>query len=270
MTSVLRGDACRAADEERCVGAFFDLDSTILPAPSLEWRFIGYLLEQNQLRSANAGAWVAHFAKNILLSPRDATEANKRYLAGLRESLARDWAIADAEIDAAANCVGEQKFFPEALARIASHQEQGHRVCIVSGTLAVLARELLRELPESIDIIATELKTTDGYVREIGECEPVWTGELSGAHMTGLAKARAVWRFAEDHSVDLKRSFAYGDRHADLPMLDAVGHPVAVNATKRLARLARDNGWDAVAWTMPALLAQGSNVRSAAAQGAAR
>jgi HAD superfamily hydrolase (TIGR01490 family) len=252
------------------VGAFFDLDSTILPAPSLEWRFIGYLLERNQLRSSNVGAWMAHFAKHILLSPREATEANKRYLSGLRESLVRDWAMAGAELEAGSSEAGD-KFFPEALARIAWHQARAHRVCIVSGTLAVLAREILRELPAPIDIIATELQTAEGYVHEIGECEAVWTGELSGAHMTGLAKARAVWRFADQHGVDLKQSYAYGDQHADLPMLDAVAHPVAVNPTKRLARVARANGWDAVMWTMDAgAAARGSNAPHATAHGATR
>ena len=66
------------------VGAFFDLDSTILPPPSLEWRFVGYLLERNQLKSANAGAWIAQFARKISHIPQEAIEANKRYLAGLR------------------------------------------------------------------------------------------------------------------------------------------------------------------------------------------
>ena len=227
------------------VAAFFDLDSTILAAPSLEWRFVGYLLERNQLKSANAGAWLSHFAKNILLSPREALEANKRYLAGLRESLARDFSLASLETETLA---AEQSFFPEALSRIAWHQAQDHRVCIVSGTLAVLARELLTQLPAPIDIVATELETASGYLADTHDIAPVFTGSLNGPHMTGLAKARAVWRYAESHAVDLPKSFAYGDRNADLPMLDAVGHPVAVNPSKRLARIARENNWDVVRW----------------------
>jgi HAD superfamily hydrolase (TIGR01490 family) len=253
-------------------GAFFDLDSTMLPAPSLEWRFVGYLLERNQLKSAHAGAWVAQFAREILRSPHDAMDANKRYLAGLRESLARDWSLAASE---AAKLSGEAAFFPDALARVAWHQARGHRVCVVSGTLAVLARELVHELPGRIDLVATELETATGYVAARGDCEPVWTGEISGAHMTGLAKARAVWRYAEQHGVDLGASYAYGDREADLPMLDAVGHPVAVNASKRLARIARENGWETVRWREATAGdrtrdARAGVVRGEAAQGAAR
>ncbi|MGC2718440.1 MAG: HAD-IB family hydrolase [Candidatus Acidiferrales bacterium] len=244
------------------VGAFFDLDSTVLPAPALEWRFVGYLLERNQLKTANAGAWLAHFAKNILLNSHQATDANKRYLAGLRESLAQDWALASAQ---AAQLSDEPVFFPEAIARIAWHQARGDRVCIVSGTLAVLARELAKHLPDPVDMIATELETTTGYAYEHGDCESVWTGEISGAHMTGLAKARAVWHYAENYGIDLKRSYAYGDQHTDLPMLDAVGNPVAVNPTKQVARIARENGWEKLSWKMRASMpVQGTTRRQTA------
>jgi HAD superfamily hydrolase (TIGR01490 family) len=253
---------CNAA-----VGAFFDLDSTILPAPSLEWRFVGYMLERNQLKSANAGAWIAQFARRILQSPHEAMDANKRYLAGLRESLARDWALA---ASSAAQLSDEAAFFPDALERIAWHQARGHRVCVVSGTLAVLARELVKQLPASVDLIATELETATGYIEERGDCEAVWTGEISGAHMTGLAKARAAWRYAEDHGVDLSRSYAYGDQNADLPMLDTVGHPVAVNPSARLVRIARENGWETVRWRETTAGAGGAASRRQAAQGAAR
>ncbi len=227
------------------VGAFFDLDSTILPAPSLEWRFVGFLLERNQLKTAHATSWLAYFAKHILLSPHEATEANKQYLGGLRESLARDWALAAV---AASKLADEPVFFPEALARILWHQSQGHVVCIVSGTLAALARELLQQLPAPIHMIATELETAKGFLADREQCEAVWTGDLRGEHMTGRAKSNAIRKFAERHEIDLARSYAYGDRHADVPMLEAVGNPIAVNPSKRLQRLARENRWKWVRW----------------------
>lgn len=236
-----------ANSEPSGIGAFFDLDSTILPAPSLEWRFVGFLLERNQLKTAHATSWLAHFAKNILVHPREATEANKQYLGGLRESLARDWALA---AFAASELADEVIFFPDAIARIVWHQSQGHRVCIVSGTLAVLARELLHQLPAPIHMIATELETAEGYLANRERCETVWTGDLTGEHMTGRAKARAVRQFAGKHSLDLSLCYAYGDRHADLPMLESVGNPIAVNPSKRLHRLALENGWQSVCWNL--------------------
>ncbi len=73
------------------IGAFFDLDGTLIAPPSLEWRFIGFLLARDTLGTVDVARWLGHFAKKILPDPRGATLGNKRYLAGLRESLAEEW-----------------------------------------------------------------------------------------------------------------------------------------------------------------------------------
>jgi hypothetical protein len=49
--------------------------------------------------------------------------------------------------------------------------------------------------------------------------------------------------FAAEHGIDLADSYAYSDSLSDLPMLRAVGHPVAVNPDPPLAELAREEGW---------------------------
>ena len=69
------------------IAAFFDLDGTLLPPPSLEWRFIGYLLERDEIASAHVARWLGYFAKTILRDPHSAIAANKFYLAGIRTSL---------------------------------------------------------------------------------------------------------------------------------------------------------------------------------------
>jgi hypothetical protein len=73
------------------IGAFFDLDGTLLSPPSLEWRFIGYLLERDQISSTHVASWLANFAKTILRDPQQAIEGNRFYLAGINESLGSDW-----------------------------------------------------------------------------------------------------------------------------------------------------------------------------------
>ncbi len=65
-------------------GAFFDLDGTVLAAPSLEWRFIGYLLERDEISARLVGRWLAGFAGNFWRDLRGATEGNKRYLCGIK------------------------------------------------------------------------------------------------------------------------------------------------------------------------------------------
>jgi len=216
------------------IGAFFDLDGTLLPPPSLEWRFVGYLLAHDRLGSADVARWLAHFAKKILPDPRAATLGNKRYLAGLPQSLADDWENSLTR--------DSLRLYPAALERMIWHWSQGHRVFLVSGTLENLAQVVALRLPGPAEVCATRLEATGGC----------WTGRMTGDHMSAEAKARAVRGLAARFGLSLWDSYAYGNSMSDLPMLDSVGRRVAVNPSVRLARIARGEGWPACDWKSPA------------------
>ena len=72
------------------IGAFFDIDGTLLTAPSLEWRFIAYLLAHDKSGAKQIARWATHCAKKIWRDPHAAIHANKLYLTGLPESFAID------------------------------------------------------------------------------------------------------------------------------------------------------------------------------------
>jgi len=212
------------------IGAFFDLDGTLIPAPSLEWRFLAHLLAHEEVSRANLILWLRHCAKNILRDRHAAIEANKLYLAGLPESLLAEWTAAGAP--------NSPPFFLRGMARLAWHHAQGHRVFLVTGTLAPLARAIARNLPCPVEIIANELEVLDGH----------WTGWLAREHMGGKAKADAIQALATRNGLELRQSHAYGNYVADLPMLESVGNPVAVNPSRRLAHVARTRGWPIYKW----------------------
>jgi len=212
------------------IGAFFDLDGTLVAPPSVEWRFAGFLLARDELGTVDIARWLGHFAKKILPDPRGATLGNKRYLAGLPESLAVDW---ENSLEEAAPPI-----YPAAMERMVWHWTQGHRVFLVSGTLDFLARAVARRLPGVAEVCATQLEMSGGH----------WTGRLIGEHMSGDAKARAVRNLAAKFGLSLWDSYAYGNSTSDLPMLDSVGHRVAVNPPSRLARIAQSEGWPACDW----------------------
>ena len=224
------------------VGAFFDLDGTLFPAPSLEWRFIGYLLTRDEITTAQVGGWLAEFGKKFWHDLRGATVGNKRYLAGVSEGLIHDWEKSLAPAFFGGNFLA---FFEEALQRIAWHRSQGHRVFLVSGTLAPLARVVARSIaayvPTDIEVSATELEVS-------ADSQQVWSGRIAGWQMSGEAKSRAVRKMAVRYGLDLARSYAYGDSSGDLQMLEAVGNAVAVNPTSHLARVARKRGWQTCDW----------------------
>jgi fatty acyl-CoA reductase len=123
------------------------------------------------------------------------------------------------------------KSFPAAIRRVRAHRAAGHRTVLITGALD-LAIEPLRPLFD--DIVAPSLaRRPDGTYR----------GELTDVPPTGEARAQALMDFADEHGLDLTNSVAYADSTSDLPMLEAVGYPVAVNPETRLAALARKRGW---------------------------
>jgi HAD superfamily phosphoserine phosphatase-like hydrolase len=229
---------CTDAHSET-VGAFFDIDGTLLPAPSLEWRFIGYLLERNEISSGHLGRWLARFAGTFWHDPHSATLGNKLYLRGISEALVDDWEKSLAPL------LDSLPFFDEALRRIAWHFAQGHCVYLVSGTLAPLARVVARSLAAcvsaDIEVRGTELEIVAGSER-------IWSGQIAGEHLSGGAKSRVVRAFGACYGLDLARSYAYGDSAGDLQMLSAVGYGVAVNPTWGLARAVRKRGWEICVW----------------------
>jgi HAD superfamily hydrolase (TIGR01490 family) len=213
------------------IGAFFDLDGTLLQSPSLEWRFITWLAARDKIGSGEIGRWLGCFAKTFVTDPRAATVYNKSYLSGLSESLVDDW---EKSIEPTSF-----SFFEAGIKRVAWHVAQSHRVFLISGTLACIARVIARKLPGIVETCATELSVgNDGR----------WTGALSGEHMTGATKARAVRDFAARFDLALWDSYAYGNSIADVPMLNSVGHRVAVNPGMRLQRVAHNEGWQSCKW----------------------
>ena len=123
------------------------------------------------------------------------------------------------------------KSFPSAIRRVRQHRALGHRTVLITGALD-LAIAPLRPLFD--DIVAPSLaRRPDGTYR----------GELTAVPPTGEARAQALFDYAEAHGFDVAEGVAYADSTSDLPMLEAVGFPVAVNPETRLAALARKRGW---------------------------
>jgi phosphoserine phosphatase len=93
-------------------------------------------------------------------------------------------------------------------------------------------------------VIAQRLGLTGaiGTVAEIADGR--YTGRLVGEMMHGPAKAAAITDLASREGLDLSRCAAYSDSINDVPMLSAVGRPVAVNPDAALRRAARDRGWE--------------------------
>ena len=122
--------------------------------------------------------------------------------------------------------------YREMLDEAYSHQDAGRPVFIVTAASQELADTLARVL------------VLDGGIGMRSEVrDGVYTGRPAGPFTYREGKAEAIRQLAAERGIDLSESYAYSDSESDLPMLRAVGHPVAVNPDSALARVAREEGW---------------------------
>lgn len=242
-----------ATQDFMTAAAFFDIDGTLLPPPSLERRFFALLRTRNLLPLSNYFAWLA---QALRLFPRGIAtmhHANKVYLRGVNQDrlagLPKSTGPAQKHdlAETVARLSPPVSLFPAAVDRAAWHVAQGHTIVLVSGTLMPLAvatalllhvRLLQRGLAANILVLATQLE----------EANDLWTGKVVGTPMFGRAKARALRQIARQHGFDLSRSYAYANALHDLAMLEANGRPSVVNPSLDLENIAKRRDWPIFRW----------------------
>jgi HAD superfamily hydrolase (TIGR01490 family) len=124
------------------------------------------------------------------------------------------------------------KLWPETVRLAKDHIKQGREVWLVTAAPQELG-----------DVIAHELGLTGAIGTKVERRNGILTGKLVGKPIHGAEKRKALKSLAKDRNLSLKRSYAYSDSQNDLPMLTAVGHPVAVNPDKILTRYAKAADW---------------------------
>jgi HAD superfamily hydrolase (TIGR01490 family) len=211
--------------------AFFDVDNTVMRGASM-FHFAVGLAQRNFFNGRELFGFGMKQLKFVLSGSEDledvasATEAALSFVEGRRvDELNR---LAEEIFDSSMI----DKLIPGTLDLAQGHLDAGQQVWLVTATPIELA-----------SIIARRLGLTGalGTVSEIRN--GVYTGHLDGPPLHGLAKAEAIRALAAAEGLDLSRCSAYSDSSNDIPMLSAVGHPVAVNPDPTLRAHARDNDW---------------------------
>lgn len=217
------------------VAAFFDLDKTVISKASMvafsgPLHRAGMLSRRMMLRAAWGQVLYAQFG------------ATPEKLEKLRESVLRlttGWdqnEISSIVRESLADTI-EPIVFEEALDRIRQHQAWGHKLFIVSASPEEVVAPIARLLGVD-EAIATRAEL-DEHGRYSGRTEQYVYAE---------EKVAVIEAVAERDGLDLDHSWAYSDSATDIPMLSAVGHAVAVNPDRELARAARSKGWQVERW----------------------
>ncbi len=212
--------------------AFFDLDRTLIAGSSaftfavIAWR--NGLIESRHL----AGDLLRAASFRVFGSTDERSEAIRDRILGAVRGQEQDVLEALNE-ELVPRILGRVR--PESRGLIDMHHEAGRECWIVSASPIEMVTPLANALGMAGGI-ATTSQIVDGR----------YTGELDGPFVYGEGKAEAVGKLAEQRGYDLRLSFAYSDSVSDLPMMEMVGHPVAVNPDRPLETVAQQRGWPIV------------------------
>ncbi|CAO5235423.1 SDR family oxidoreductase [Frankia sp. AgKG'84/4] len=246
VTAVLRRPRAAAAPRRLSgnlaagdgVLAVFDLDGAVAAASVVE----SYLW----MRLADEGVWGrARELASLAAALPGYARADRRDRGHLMRAVYARYAGVDPlELERlVAEVAGDvllRRVRPAGIRRVREHRAAGHRTVLLTGALEVVTRPLASLFD---DVVAARLEVGgDGRL----------TGRLESSPLVGDARAAFVRHHARGVGADLSVSWAYADSQSDLPLLGAVGNPVAVNPDVALHQVARGSGWPIEEWLVAA------------------
>jgi HAD superfamily hydrolase (TIGR01490 family) len=211
--------------------AFFDFDNTLILGDSQELE-IQHFRSKGKISSAELARISAVY---IVYKLRLVSKA-----ALVRACIHAYMGMPPSELNERAPLFFEEilrpRLIPAMIRRLEEHRERKDLVAILTATPPHLVLPAAGDLSIS-HVISTQIETgSDGLL----------TGKTAGEVCMGTQKREAALRLAEEYNIDLKRSWAYSDDQSDLPFLELVGNPSAVNPTPHLKRIAIKRGWEIV------------------------
>jgi len=220
--------------------AFFDLDKTIIArssalAFSRPFYQGGLISRRSVLRSA-----YGQFVFLVGGADHDQMERMREYMS----SLVVGWPVATVRdiVSETLHTIVDPMIYAEAVTLVDEHHLAGRDVVIVSSS----GEEVVEPIGEMLGAdraLGTRMQVEDGR----------YTGVID-SYLYAEAKAEAIRSLADEQGYDLARSYAYSDSVTDLPMLEAVGHPYAVNPDRALRREAAARGWPVLVFSQPVAL----------------
>jgi HAD superfamily hydrolase (TIGR01490 family) len=238
--------------------AFFDLDRTLIAGASAfplgveAWR-------QGLASNADIGGWAMAALTFLLFGDKGDASDNVRSDFLTNISGASVQALEQVGTAVLPKLVSRVR--PESRKLVKMHHEAGRDTWIVSASPHEIVEPLARSLGMT-GAIGTRGKVVAGH----------YTGDLDGPFVYGAGKVEAIEKLAADRGYDLELSYAYSDSISDLPMMEAVGHPVAVNPDSELDTVSHERGWPVVIFarkTKRAIAVSALSSVAAAAVGAA-
>lgn len=213
------------------VAAFFDVDNTLVRG-SISILFGKVAFSGGSIKRRDIWRFAWEHLRFIRRGEKNSKMANIKDRA---LSLTKGHSVQELRglIDEVYRSEIKPRLWPRSLERVKYHLDQGHEVWLVSAAPV-----------ELVQAIAQDIGANGALGTIVGHDGDVLTGELVGDPLHGKQKLHAVEKLAIERGIDLKASFGYSDSTNDLPLLTAVGHPVAVNPDSQLRKYAAAAGWE--------------------------
>ncbi len=207
----------------RTQAAIFDIDGTLLPM-SLERMLIVCMLKHKLVSFGTLTK--RFFGVALRFGGKRAILTNKFYLEGIK--------VQEIENLLDGGCWEEIKgrFFPSMLDMMRLFADADVPIVLLSGTIDILARRVSQYLGIQ-QVISSQLEVKDG----------AFTGRLTGIYPYRDGKVRLAMKLLEDNGWNPSDVWAFGDSMSDFGLLSMVGHPVAVNPSRKLSRMAQKLNW---------------------------
>lgn len=209
------------------IGAFFDLDRTLIRGYSatefFRSRILGGKMSPKEAIAQFMGVLVyaignRNFSGLISVSTLGLKDMDEHSFAEVGEEVYLKY-LADS-------------IYPESRALVAAHLAKGHTVAIISAATPYQVNPIARDL-DIEHVMCTRVEVKDGK----------FTGKMIEPTCWGEGKAYYAHQLAEEHHLDLSKSYFYSDSIEDLPLLESVGNPRPMNPDNKLATLAFQRGW---------------------------
>ncbi|MFM8154595.1 MAG: HAD family hydrolase [Actinomycetes bacterium] len=236
------------------IAAFFDLDKTIL-AKSSSFAFARPFYKEGLIGRADViKSAYAQFVYLASGADHDQMESMRQYMS----NLVTGWEVEKVQqiVAETLDTIVDPMVYEEALDLIAHHRMLGHQIIIISSSGTDVVEPIGQRLGADL-AIGTQVAIEDGK----------YTGEIL-FYAYGPGKAEAMRSLAAERGYDLTECYAYSDSFTDVPMLEAVGHPVAVNPDTELRKLAVENDWPIRDFAKPVAMKSRIDKKQAAAAGA--
>jgi HAD superfamily hydrolase (TIGR01490 family) len=231
QASAKAGTESSSPHEHAYSAAFFDLDNTIIRGASVFHIAVG-LAKRKYFTISEIAGFAVKQIKFVVSGSEDLEDIASVTEAALSFVQGRSVEELNAFGETIFNESMVDKLIPGSLALAQAHLDAGQQVWLVTATPVELATMVARRLG---------LTGALGTVSEVKN--GIYTGRLNGPPLHGLAKAEAIRSLAAREGLDLSACSAYSDSSNDIPMLSAVGNPVAVNPDSTLRAHARENNW---------------------------